>query len=120
MDPGQVQLFFNQLVHEDTTGEPTTYCLMFGRWYDRSGTEPTKGTGCESLRYSTRVVGGQTLPWHFFLDVQDINHAAHVVPVYPHNALEYKPGDWKKALKEGIQHFRVNKWAFLGRDYDNN
>ena len=56
---------------------------------------------------------------HFCLDVQDINHAAHVVPVYPHNALEYKPGDWKKALKEGIQHFRVNKWAFLGRDYDN-
>jgi hypothetical protein len=40
--------------------------------------------------------------------------------VCPHNALEYKPGDWKKALEEGIQTFRVNKWAFLGRDYDNN
>ena len=90
---------------------------MFGRWYDSNGTAPTKGTGCESLRYSTRVVGGQTLPWHFCLDVQAINHVAAVCP---HSALEYKPGDWKKALEEGIQHFRVNKWAFLGRDYDNN
>jgi hypothetical protein len=37
---------------------------------------------------------------HFCLDVQGINHAAHVVPVYPHNALEYKPGD---CMEEGFK-----------------